>query len=298
MQICKKNFSLVLLTVIFSSFIFGQSIEMPSMPEMPEMPSISFDGSFYTPSVPTSMMGANQKNQKKKTDDKTVIKNSDDNDILYKALTKDDSTLTASDISTLYDSGLFTDLASLAGGVTGSIGGVAGNYVEKTSTNMILQQILKELNELKQEQKKATPEEKNELSNVQKDSANFKQRNPSVLRFRINDYDIKDSLVEVFLSEPEGDGTFLLTGDRRYVANGKSRTETFYLLFKAEKDGGSVINYKVIPTIVQDYENKNSFVYKLAQKNDLKADKTGNLVVLRYNSKGLNIDLLLDIDKR
>ena len=300
MQICKKSagrkiFTAVLSLLFSSSFIFGSDIEMPAMPAMPSMPSISLDGSFYTPSVPTSMMPNQQQEKKNDKNDETVIKSKDDSQLTLESLLKDDSTLTAGDISTLYDSGLFTDLSTL----TSSIGGgLLGNNVSANSTNLLLQQILTELNELKKEQKKATPEEQVKLENNQKDSANFKQRNPSVLRFRINDYDIKDSLVEVFLSQPEEDGSFLLTGDRRYVANNKSRTETFYLLFQAEKTGGAAISYNVVPSIDQDYENKNSFVYKMAQIKDLKADKTGNLVVLRYNSNNLTVDLLLDIDKR
>lgn len=303
MQICRlkncRKIAVAVVAAVFSnSLIFSSDIDMPSMPEMPSMPSISLDGSFYTPSVPTTMMGPNRNNKKKSVDsEETVIKSGDDAELTFEALLKNDSTLTAGDISTLYDYGLFTDLTSLTSTIGGGILG-GSDYNTGNPTNILLQEILNQLNDLKKEQKKATPEEQVKLENNQKDSANFKQRNPSVLRFRINDYDIKDSLVEVFLSEPEDDGTFLLTGDRRYVANNKSRTETFYLLFKAKKDSGAAVSYNVQPSIVQDYENKNSFVYKMAQIKDLTADKTGNLVVLRYNDNNLNVDLLLDIDKR
>ena len=63
----------------------------------------------------------------------------------------------------------------------------------------------------------------------QQDSQTFKTRNPSILRFKINNYSIKDSVIQVFFSEPEPDGSFLLTGDRKYYLNNRGCTETFYL---------------------------------------------------------------------
>lgn len=303
MQVCncgKKVSVITVVSFVLSCFLFAADMEMPVMPSMPEMPYISLDGTFYTPSMPNSMMGNNNENEKEETENKTIITSGDTADELLMSLGQNDSTLTASDISTLHDSGLFTDLSSLASGILGgSVGtGNINQYQTDNATNVLLQEILNQLNELKEEQKKAAPEEQEQLSQNKKDSANFKQRNPSVLRFKINDYNMKDSLEEVFLSDTEDDGSFLLTADRKYVANNKTRTETFYLLFKAKKDKGAAVSYDVMASIVQDYENKNSFIYKMTQIKNLIAQKTGNLVVLRYDGGGLKIDLLLDIDKR
>ena len=74
--------------------------------------------------------------------------------------------------------------------------------------------------------------------------------------------------------------------------------ETFYMLFKTVSSNGSTLTYKVQPSIVQDYKNDNSYVYKLSNVKNLTAEKTGNLVVLHYTSDSLNADLLLDIDSK
>ena len=294
-KVLKKS---VVLFSVFSigSFGFCQGVSMPSMPEMPSMPSISFDGSFYKPTLPENMMGdlKMQENKSGKVENETVIKSGDDIGDLYTALQTNNSTLTANDISDLYTSGLFTDLGSLG---TNPLGLNNSNYITTTKTNILLQEVLNELNELKQVQKNASPEERNDFNDNLKDSENFKQKNPSILRFKINDYDIRDSLVDVFLSRPEEDGSFLMTGDRKYVANGKSRTETFYLLFKNEKTAGASTGYKVYPSISQDYKNTNSFVYKLCQIDDLGAEKIGNLVVLKYEGFNFKADLLIDLDQ-
>lgn len=273
--------------------LFSIGIEMPSMPSMPKMPSISADGEFYRPEIPSSMMKQNNnKKEIKNENTENQVQSAKQSEDLFTSLLTNDSTLTANDISSLYSSGLFEDLTSLGGIVPET------NYLTTTSTNVLLQQILNQLNELKTKQKNAAPEKIIEAADSQKDSANFKQRNPAILRFRINDFDIKGSLVEVFLSKPDKDGSFLLTGDRKYTADQRTRSETFYFLFKPEKTVGSSVTYKVIPSVVQDYLNVNSFVYKLAQISDLVAEKTGNLVVLRYSGKDITADLLVDLDEQ
>lgn len=270
---------------------YSQSIEMPAMPDMPEMPTTSIGGSFYTPSFPSKMM--NKKPSKKEEVSKTETLLSDGtstNDVLA-SLLSNNSTLTATDISSLYDSGLFTDISSLNSASSLS------SYATSSTTNILLQQVLNSLNELKSEQKKATPAEKTILENTKADSETFKSREPSILRFKINGYDIADSLTKIFFSEPEADGTFLLTADRKYYANQKAMTETFYMLFKTVSSKGSTVSYKVQPTIVQDQKNDNSYVYKLMSVKDLTAEKTGNLVVIHYNGDNLTADMLMDIDK-
>lgn len=281
------------MNIFFSFSVFAQSVSMPEMPSMPTMPTVG--GEFYRPTAPTSsvLQNATSESLSSSTENlstqsqnsKATISSSNSSDVLSSLLTNN-SILSAYDITNLYDSGLFNDLSSL-------------NTVNANSQNseILLQQILQSLEELKNQQKTSTAVEKQNLQNTQTDSENFKQREPSVLRFKINGYDIKDSLSAVFFSEPEADGSFLLTGDRRYFTNQQRRTETFYLLFKTIKSTGSTTTFEVQSDIVQDFKNENSFVCKLVNKKNLTAEKTGNLVVLRLSDNDLNVDLLLDIDK-
>lgn len=266
---------------------------MPEMPSMPSMPTVG--GEFYRPTTPSSSVSQNATSEgtnstsevssSQSQNSKTTISSSNSSDILSSLLTNN-SILSTSDITNLYDSGLFNDLSSLTTTNTNS-----------QNSEILLQQILQSLEELKTQAKSSTAAEKQVLQNTQTDSENFKQREPSVLRFKINGYDIKDSLSAVFFSEPEADGSFLLTGDRNYFVNQQRRTETFYLLFKTIKSTGSTTTFEVQSDIVQDSKNENSFVYKFVNKKNLKAEKTGNLVVLRSSDNDLNVDLLLDIDK-
>jgi len=281
--------------LILSFSLTAQSIDMPSMPDMPAMPTVTMDGSFYTPSVPYQK-STKTTNTKTTTDTKkteTVLSDASSSLDIFSALTGTDSSLlTASDISSLYDSGLFTDISSLSGSTSLS------NYTTTSTTNILLQQVLNSLNDLKTEQKNASPKDKEELENVQTDSQTFKTREPSILRFRINGYNIADSLTKVFFSDTEPDGTFLLTADRKYYSNQTVMNETFYMLFRAVSSTGSTITYKVQPSIVQTVKNENSYVYKLTNVKNLTAEKTGNLVVLHYNEDKLTADILLDIDRK
>lgn len=292
MQICKSKktvlASIVLMWSSFNAFVFAQSLDMPDMPEMPTV-----GGDFYTPSFPTRLNNKNNKTAttepgKEKTE--TVLTESiTPESVLASNLTKG-NILTAYDISSLYDSGLFSNLSSLD--TTSNM----SNYNTTSSTNVLLQQVLNGLNDLKKQQQNASAKEKNELNAVKADSENFKKREPSILRFKINGYNIADSLTKVFFSDTEPDGSFLLTGDRRYFVNQQVRTETFYMLFKTIGSNGSTLTYRVQPSLVQDHKNENSYVYKLSGVKNLTAEKTGNLVVIHYSGDSVNADLLLDID--
>ena len=294
MRICKLFISSV-CALFVASGLFAQpsvsQVEMPEMPSMPEMPTVG--GGFYTPSFTTRINNSSKTettadSEKDKTE-AVLTESINPNTLLTKTLANSNA-LTAYDISSLYDSGLFSSLSSLD--TTSSL----SNYSTTVSTNMLLQQVLNSLNDLKKQQQNADAKEKNALLATKTDSENFKTREPSILRFKINGYNIADSLVQTFFSETEPDGTFLLTADRKYFVNQQVRTETFYMLFKTVASNGSTVSYKVQPSIVQDHKNENSYVYKLAGIKNLTAEKTGNLVVMHYTDDGVSIDLLLDID--
>lgn len=299
LQVCKfskKKKTILSFTGLFAaSILFAQSIEMPQMPQMPDMPSVTLDGTFYKPSVPggfSKIKNEEKTNTDSKKNADSVLSSSSKTEDVLGNLLSNNSFLSASDISSLYDSGLFTDVSSL------NSTNALSNYATTSSTNILLQQVLNSLNELKQEQKNATPEEQNALKNVQSDSNTFKKRQPEILRFKINGYNVTDSLKTVFFSDTEPDGTFLLTADRKYFAGQRPMSETFYILFKTVSSNGSSVSYKVLPSIVQDIKNENSFIYKLAETKNLTAEKTGNLVVMHFSDNGLSVDLLLDIDRK
>ena len=276
--------------------LYAQSqntVEMPEMPQMPSMPTLG--GGFYTPSFPTRPNSSGNKKDtaeaSKEKSESVLTEALTPESILSSALIKG-NTLTANDISSLYDSGLFTNISSL------STSDSLANYSTSTSTNVLLQQVLNSLNDLKKQQQSASAKEKNELNATKADAETFKKREPSILRFKINGYNISDSLTKVFFSDTEADGSFLLTGDRKYFVGQQVRTETFYMLFKTVSSNGSSLTYKVQPSIVQDHKNDNSYVYKLAAVKNLTAEKTGNLVVMHFTGDSLSVDLLLDIDSK
>ena len=159
------------------------------------------------------------------------------------------------------------------------------------------------MNELKKEQDEKLQSDETDKSGKNTASQNAalpyiqpdKSQRPAILRFVINGYNILDTCRTVYFSRQEQDGSFLLTADRRYISDNTVREETFYLLFKADGNCGASKGYDVQPAVVQDYQNDYSLVYQLAQKKNMKASKTGNLVVLRSTSPDWNLDLLLDI---
>ena len=293
----KRNFVTGAVLFFISAFLFGQA-KMPDMPDMPSMPGITMPqlgDAFYTPNIPPRNPAQKTDDSENKTDEKegdknqAVIKDGLTTDDLIKRMFSGSDLLTASDISSLYDSNLFSNISSLSGVNLNS------NAAQNSQT-ILLEKMLESLDELKAEQKKASAEQKEEFSMQKQDNQNFKTREPAVLRYKINGYNIADSLTQVFFSDTEADGSFLLTADRKYFVNQSPINETFYFLFKTQSSNGAVTSYEVIPTIAQDKKNPNSFVYRMCQLSDITAQKTGNLVVLHYDTGGFIADMLLNID--
>lgn len=239
--------------------------------------------------------------------------------------------LSAADISKLGQSGLLNGIYGLDGVDAYLTSKDAFSTFQKNGDNsVILKKILEDLETLKsqqaalQEKADKIKAAKNGINNAKEDSiqaANNDSNNfmntaeksvkkdleqskefyssengrPTIIRFTINGYNILGTCKTVYFSNKENDGSFLLTADRKYISENKLREETFYLLFRSNGNGGSAAGYNVEPAIIQDYENTYSFIYQMAQRKDLKATKTGNLVSLRYSSTNWNMDLLLDI---
>lgn len=290
MQICKKNkfYALIaFLSFFLVNFLFAQQIKMPEMPTMPEMPKMG--DSFYHPTFPGKSVAPSAKTEEKEDSGKKdpVLSNGQTTEEYLSEILRRSNLLSAQDISNLYDSGSFGTLSSLVGGTSLS---------QTNSTEVLLRQMLSSLDDLKKTQNQSSDAEKQKLQSQQQDSQTFKTRTPSVLRFKINGYDVSDSLTKIFFSEPEPDGSFLFTADRKYFVNKRPRTETFYILFKSIKSNGSSTTYNLTTTLSQDEKNENSYIYKMAQQKNLTAEKTGNLVVLHNSQGDFKMDLLLDID--
>ncbi len=307
LQICK---SFLLKFAFFSVCCAGSfcqmampSISMPTLSdsESPAMPRISapvLGTKFYTPGfVSTNISNKenkadsseNEKQSEQKEDETAKNTKTKDSDSLLKAL----NYLTADDVSYLGNSGLF-------GGIYGLLGNdvsVSNQFAKNNQNDVLLNSVMAELSELKEkteENSQALKKSNLTVTNSGAPGENLKF-SPKILRFVVNGYNLKDTIRTVYFSKKENDGSFLLTGDRKYTSDGKSRDETFYLLFKADGNCGTSAGYFVEPQVIQDYKNEYSFLYQLSQKPKLKAEKTGNLVSLKYISDGWNMDFLLDI---
>lgn len=268
-------------------------MQMPAMPSMPTvssptMPSMPSVGSpYYKPQMPgynSSSTTQSSSNTSSQTTNTTTSSNTAAAQTLSTLATSSltNSSLSASDVSTLYNSGLFDNISSLLG-----TGASSTDY----TTTLLLQEILTSLNELKQQNANVV-----QTNQTQLNAGNFTEREPSILRFKVNGNSLVDSFKTVFFSESEADGTFLLTADRVYYLNQKVQKETIYLLFKTKRNNGSTTIYSVIPTLMQDTPNENSFLYRMCQQIDIEAQKTGNLVAVHMSKDQFSLDILLDLD--
>ncbi len=284
------------------------SISMPSIssPESPAMPKISaptLGTKFYTPGTQTNISNKTasetasaQTKSAEKSSETSVSSETTKSSAATLSTQNILNHLTASDIATLGSDGLFGGIYSLLGNESA----ISNQYASNNSNDVLLQSVLAELEELKQKTEQNTEAVKKislpiTTSGTQETQSKNHEFNPQILRFLVNGYNIKDTIRTTYFSKKENDGSFLLTGDRKFTTDGKNREETFYLLFKADGNCGTSAGYFVEPEVIQDYKNEYSFLYQLTQKPKLKAEKTGNLVSLKYVSDTWNMDLLIDI---
>lgn len=311
---CSKLFTAVILCSAYSVLSAEENpITMPAMPAPPsiEMPSVNtptMGGSFYMPgkiytgrkNLPTAPKAAAPEEQHTKSAQPILPAAKANTENANKTFAQLSSAfggtdyLSAADIQSLGQNGLFSGVYGLLGGASGQ------SQTSSENTNILLQNILTEIENLKKQLNSkntgtADASVQPPINTTSSNSETTASMRPVILRFVINGYDILTSCKTVYFSRKETDGTFLLTADRKYLTDGKINSETFYFLFKADGRGGSEAGYNVVPQIMQAQENTNSLVYKLTKQNNLKAEKTGNLVSMRVNFEGLTADLLLDI---
>ncbi len=279
------------------------SLVMPGMPTMPSvsspsMPTISaptLGSSFYTPGKNSSAASSSETASSQQASSGTATAPASPS----ASTVKNAAVLSSLGLNGLSSSVTASDLTSLDGaGLLGSLYSSLNSPLttDTSSTNTLLTNILQQLKELKQENKSVITDSRAEKNADVTNSSAAREdgTQPAILRFTVNGYDVLATCRTIYFSDRENDGTFLLTGDRKYVSDGKTRGETFYLLFKTKGSAGFSTQYIVEPAVVQDYANEYSFVYQLAQKANLSAVKTGNLITMRINEPVYNMDLLID----
>lgn len=308
------------------------SITMPTSPSMPSLSTPSIGSEFYAPGSKDFYSGIQSSSQNQKSSasssqsqtsdesnsssdssSKSTSQNfssqnqnsssSSDSNLVSKTVSSVDSAasklnlLTAGDLSAMNGLGLFSSVSGLlqnqnqnsAANANQSNSSILIN--QNSSDSKKLEQILSELSEIKSQNASSDgtlPQNQNGFATSQKSE-------PKILRFIVNGYDILSTCKKIYFSDQESDGTFLLTGDRKYLSANKSRSETFYFFFHTKGSEGGITKYCVTPAVSQDYENKYSFLYQLTQKSELEAERTGNLVTLRATDGSWKLDLLISM---
>ena len=197
-----------------------------------------------------------------------------------------------------------TSANSGGGALAGILSGQpnAADLYGQNQTAVLLQAVIEKLDALQktvdlQNSAKGSTSETDTKRAAKQDTQDTQDKQGGrILRFVAGNYNILPSCTAVFISQPETDGSFLLTGDRKYrsenSAAGKIYGETFYFLFKAA--GGGTFNAAF--SLSQQPENPDSPLYALTRASFLQAVRTGNLVTMRVLAENVQTDLLLDID--
>lgn len=277
--------------------------KMPARPQMPRPAQLP-----QNPSVPAET-GA------PKTASSGSLPSSSSRSSLSAANSVRNISLSAADISTLSSllgSGNLFSMQGLGGmlSIPDTISGAQGNLTSgvlagarngqlnaadlygQNQTAVLLQAVIEKLDALQKtvdlQNSAGTGHSGTDTKTVQEKS----ERAGHILRFIAGNCNILPSCTAVFISQPEADGSFLLTADRKYRIADKIYGETFYMLFKAAGAG----TFNVAFSLSQQPENQASALYGLTQIPFLQAVRTGNLVTMRVLTEKTQIDLLLDID--
>lgn len=257
--------------------------------QSPKMPSISppaLGNGFYTPGNSSFYSGtnpaANTENSEKTQNTGTAqtvsaspVVSDKKTDILSDSISKNlPEYLSAMEISNLSGTGIFNSISNL----TGNYNSYSG------SDKILLTQILEQLQELNKKLSE-NQDSRQKVSDVRRENSS------SILRFYVSQNDILPSCTTVFFSKPETDGSFLLTGDRKFSTGGKVFLETFYLFFKATGAENGSTKFTVTAELSPD-NNSFSVLKALTNSSPLTAKKSGNLVSLKTGT----INLLLSLE--
>ncbi|GMO55382.1 MAG: hypothetical protein Ta2A_00180 [Treponemataceae bacterium] len=284
----------------------SQSKPQISAPEvsMPTVSAPSMGGSFYRPQVP----GRNDKSSTKSNDNSDMSPNSAAN-AQNNSLSSSGNSFAGSTanpqippfgisqlgqgddaLNPLYN--ISADAISRLGDVYGSKLLNSTGLSNSFDTNTMLNTVMTRLQALENE----NAARKTASSQAQSAKAPFSRDNdtivPAILRFTINGTNILSTCKTVYFSHPEESGTFLLTGDRRVVADGRAQIETFYILFNAVRD--SRTGRTSFETALTVSGSGNTLLNRFADYGTASAALTGNLVSLHIDENDLRVDLLID----
>ena len=267
----------------FGAVCFTQSVQAPTPPEVPtvSVPSVSAPTlSAPALSAPAFDAGAGTAQKQPQSNEQKKAQNSSAAAASSKTVSPSLSAADISMLSNLFGSGNPLSLNALGNTAAANAASLSASQGE---TAALLQAVLEKLDTLQK-----TVEQKSAESSSPHGAANGGR----ILRFISGSYNILAGCTAVFISKPEGDGSFLLTGDRTYRTGGGTFGETFYMLFKSRADG----MFNVAVSVNQHTENPQSVLKSLEKCPVLTAAKTGNLVTMRTQTPNGTIDLLLDID--
>ena len=266
----------------FGAACFAQSVQAPTPPEIPtvNVPSVSAP-TLSAPALSAPAFNAGAAQKQPQSNEQKKAQNSSATAASSKTVSPSLSAADISMLSNLFGSGNPLSLNALGGNTAAA--NAASLSASQGETAALLQAVLEKLDTLQKtvEQKSAAPSSPHEAANGGK-----------ILRFISGSYNILAGCTAVFISKPEGDGSFLLTGDRTYRTGGGTFGETFYMLFKSRADG----MFNVAVSVNQHTENLQSVLKSLEKCPVLTAAKTGNLVTMHTQTPNGTIDLLLDID--
>ena len=295
MKICKFEFAFLMCAFLGANAFCQTAPTAPVAPiapippmtqlQMPPMPSISAPvtgSNFY---IPGSQYLQNKKNEAEKNDEQN--EKAETAAPLEQILDGDFSNvfsgLSAWDLSQLAQRGALGNISSLSA-LSNNSPNLGTKNLDSARGQKILAQILSELEQIKAAQ--------SNLISAAPAGAKPSSVPPKILRFFINSKAIECS--QVFFSEQENDGSFLLTGDVKTLFQNETISETFYLLFTASGTSNSKLEYSITPTFFQSKQAQTPLSQFCSAQN-LTATRTGNLVMLHYTEGNNNYDLLLDI---
>jgi hypothetical protein len=116
-----------------------------------------------------------------------------------------------------------------------------------------------------------------------------------ILRFRINGSDILSTCRDIYFSQMDSSGVFMLTGDRKFTYNQQILDETFYFLFHPKTTNAGTAVYDVAVSVSNADLAVQSYLKLLLNHSPLSAVRTGNLVAIRAQENGVSVDLLIDL---
>ena len=165
------------------------------------------------------------------------------------------NSVSARDMETLHSLGLLGGLSGiLSEGYRPSLYSASSSVDRTEETNRLLTRVLEKMEEIKVGGEAsrqgedtagkavlaaASEEEAPDASGAGQPPSRANSGGKSrsrLLRFAVNGYNVLRTCRTVYISDVQDDGTFLVTGDRRYVSDVQTRSETFHILFKTKQD--------------------------------------------------------------